>query len=63
MIPQPVITPIPSSGGLAMVYADWQIKLPVSGKTLLVKVGFRTDGASIPEEAWSFIFLAIALAR
>jgi hypothetical protein len=55
MIPQPVITPIPDSGGQAMLCVDFFIKLPLCGRGLLVAKGFQTDGASIPEPVWSII--------
>ena len=54
-IPQPAIRPLPNTSGNAVLTEDYVIGLPISGRTLSVKAGFVTDGASIPEPAWSIL--------
>jgi Protein of unknown function (DUF1353) len=52
---QPVMQPIPGSAGLWELAEDYAVTLPDSGKSLLIKAGFQTDGASIPRELWSVV--------
>lgn len=52
---QPSITPLPDSGGLAQIAADYVVTLPVSGRVMSIKAGFQTDGASVPEEFWTLL--------
>jgi len=54
-LPQPSIRPLPNTEGNAVISEDYAIGLPISGKTLFIKSGFVTDGASIPKPAWSIL--------
>ena len=48
----PTIKPILGNDGLYELAADWIVFLPIQKKSLFIKKGFRTDGASIPRAAW-----------
>ena len=53
MNPKPSLEPMPERGG--DIYAldrEYRIKLPVDGRTLVIKAGYETDGASIPRALW-----------
>ena len=52
--PQPDIEPIPGTKTYALKQ-DYLVKLPFSGKWLLIKAGFVFDGASIPQWLWSVV--------
>lgn len=54
LLPQPDLAPVPDTE-LWELQADWYIDLPVSGKRLLIRKGFRTDGASIPRFLWPVV--------
>ena len=52
LIPQPVAFPVPGTNQWQLC-EDFCLFLPYSKKWLLVKAGYRSDGASIPEILWT----------
>ena len=53
-IPEPHLEPVVGTQTYRLV-SDYLIRLPYSGKWLLIKAGFIFDGASIPQWLWSII--------
>ena len=51
-LPQPVYQPIPGSY-LCRLALPYVIRLPWTGKWLGVRVGYETDGASLPRATWT----------
>lgn len=55
VLPQPVLSPVPDSGGFYEFVEPFRIRLPGERGVLVVDEGFMTDGASIPRLLWPVI--------
>lgn len=53
MNPKPKLEPMPErAGDLYRLAETYRIRLPVDGRTLTIRAGYPTDGASIPRVLW-----------
>lgn len=58
ILPQPILQPVPNSGEQMILAVEFRTVLPISGRTLVMREGFPTDGTSIPPMFWSMTGVA-----